>query len=76
MGVTRIFMEFAAAAANLHPDHRQRYAELVRIEPRRVARATGPDAAQRGGQSALTTVKSSSSSTSTSSPPASAISTS
>ena len=29
MGFIRALAEFAAAAANLHPDHRQRYDDLV-----------------------------------------------
>jgi hypothetical protein len=64
MGIIRALTEFAAAAAVLHPDHRQRFDDLVRADGRPPV------------QSALTTVKSSSSSTSTSSPPASSISTS
>ena len=32
MGFIRALTEFAAAAANLHPDHRSRFAELAGVE--------------------------------------------
>jgi hypothetical protein len=76
MGFIRALAEFAAAAANLHPDHRQRYNDIVRADAQPAAGAKSPAPGRGGVQSTLTTVKSSSSSTSTSSPPASSISTS
>jgi hypothetical protein len=70
MRFIRTLAEFAAAAANLHPEHRPRYEELVADADR------GDPRAGAEGQPALTTAKPSSSSTSTSSPPGSSISTS
>ena len=32
MGFSRTLTEFAAAAANLHPDHRSRFDELAGVE--------------------------------------------
>jgi len=72
MGFIRTLAEYAAAAANLHPEHRPRYEELVTDADR----AFRPPSESSDGQPALTTAKFSSSSTSTSSSPASSISTS
>jgi hypothetical protein len=70
MRFIRTLAEFAAAAANLHPEHRSRYEELVTNADR-----GDPGAGAEGGQPAVTTAKSSSSSTSTSSPSTRSIST-
>lgn len=42
MGIIRVLSEFAAAAAVLHPDHRQRYDDLVRADARPAARTKSP----------------------------------
>jgi hypothetical protein len=42
MGFIRALAEFAAAAANLHPDHRPRYDELVTHPERPRPRAESP----------------------------------
>lgn len=70
MALRRLLMDFAAAAANLHPDHRTTYDGLVREDEPAVR------CPEQADQSAFTTAKSASSSTSTSEPSARSISTS
>lgn len=70
MGLRRLLIEFAAAAANLHPDHRTTYDGLVRQDEPVVGNREPAD------QSAFTTVNAPSSSTSTSLPSPRSISTS